>query len=219
VSGVEIIEPERGERGKWLTSGNPGVFTREHRDLLKLFRDKCPDAANVLYDIMMDPKAPYTVRAFCAANWIDRALGKPRQSVEVEQQGRTLEQLLEAVYEARRAERAANAETIDASATPDLGNELRGQVLDIAGEAPERRSNVPTNVPTFARTVVGKHEEIQMLAPYMSGPWMTRTTILTYWSDGRYTVEHLGQPLPRSRSLVVVESMLPTSSPRPKRVR
>ncbi len=51
----------------------------------------------------MDPKAPYTVRAFCAANWIDRALGKPRQSVEVEQQGKTLEEMLEAIWEARAA--------------------------------------------------------------------------------------------------------------------
>ncbi len=55
---------------------------------------------------MMDPKAPYTVRAFCAANWIDRALGKPRQSVEVEQQGRSLEQILNAIAEAREAEKA-----------------------------------------------------------------------------------------------------------------
>ena len=46
VSDVEIIEPKRGNRGRWLTSGNPGGLTHEHRDLLKLFRDKCPDAAN-----------------------------------------------------------------------------------------------------------------------------------------------------------------------------
>ena len=103
VSDVEIIEPQRGYRGRWLASGNPGGLTHEHRDLLKLFRDKCPDAANVLYDIMMDPKAPYTVRAFCAVNWIDRALGKPRQSVEVEQQGKTLEEMLHAIWEAREA--------------------------------------------------------------------------------------------------------------------
>jgi hypothetical protein len=49
----------------------------------------------------MDPKAPYTVRAFCAANWIDRAVGKPRQSVQVEQQGKTLEELLVEIWEAR----------------------------------------------------------------------------------------------------------------------
>jgi hypothetical protein len=109
VSDVEIIEPQRGNRGRWLTSGNPGGLTHEHRDLLKLFRDKCPDAANVLYDIMMDPKATFTVRAFCAANWIDRALGKPRQSVAVEQQGRTLEDILNAIAEAREAEKAQAA--------------------------------------------------------------------------------------------------------------
>ena len=105
VSDVEIIEPQRGYRGRWLTSGNPGGLTHEHRDLLKLFRDKCPDAAHVLYDIMMDPKAPYTVRAFCAANWIDRAIGKPRpQSVEVEQQGRSLEDMLREIWASKHAE-------------------------------------------------------------------------------------------------------------------
>ena len=104
MSDVEIIEPQRGNRGRWLTSGNPGGLTNEHRDLLKLFRDKCPDAANVLYDIMMDPKAPYTVRAFCAANWIDRAIGRPRQqSPEVGQQGKTLEELLTEIWTTRRA--------------------------------------------------------------------------------------------------------------------
>jgi hypothetical protein len=59
----------------------------------------------VLYDIMMDPKAPYTVRAFCAANWIDRAIGKPRpQSVEVEQQERSLEDMLCEIWASKHAE-------------------------------------------------------------------------------------------------------------------
>ena len=54
---------------------------------------------------MMDPKAPYTVRAFCAANWIDRAIGKPRQqSVEVEQQGRSLEDMLREIWASKHAE-------------------------------------------------------------------------------------------------------------------
>ena len=106
VSEVEIIEPQRGNRGRWLASGNPGGLTREHRDVLKLFRDKSPDAADVIYDIMMDQKAPYTVRAFCAAHWLDRALGKPRQSVEVEQRGRSLEEILQAIAEKREAEQA-----------------------------------------------------------------------------------------------------------------
>jgi hypothetical protein len=111
VSDVEIIEPERGQRGRWLTSGNPGGLTREHRDVLKLFRDKSPDAANVMYDIMMDQKAPYTVRAFCAAHWLDRAFGKPRQSVEVEQQGKTLEQMLQTIAAAREAEAQERGES------------------------------------------------------------------------------------------------------------
>ena len=37
---------------------------------------------------------------------LDRAWGKPRQSVEVEQQGRTLEEILLAIAAAREAEQA-----------------------------------------------------------------------------------------------------------------
>jgi hypothetical protein len=104
VSDVEIIEPERGERGKWLTSGNPGGLTHEHRDLLKLFRDKSADAANVLYDIMMDPKQGSGIRAFCAVHWLDRALGRPKQAIDVEQKGQTLEEILRAMWAAKQAE-------------------------------------------------------------------------------------------------------------------
>jgi hypothetical protein len=82
----------------------PGRFNRERFDLLKLFRDKAPDAAKVLYDLMMDEAAGPAVRMACAVHWLDRAFGKPRQSVEVEQQGRSLEQILEAIAEAREAE-------------------------------------------------------------------------------------------------------------------
>lgn len=110
MSDVEIIEPRRGDRGRWLTSGNPGGLRHEHRDLLKLFRDKSADAADVLYDIMMDPKQGSSIRAFCAVQWLDRAFGKPRQAVEVEQQGRTLEQILLAIAEKREAEAKARAE-------------------------------------------------------------------------------------------------------------
>jgi hypothetical protein len=104
---VEIIEPQRGEGGRWLTSGNPGGLTKDHRAVLKLFRDKSEDAANVIWDIMMDKNASQAVRAMCAIHWLDRAFGKPSQSVEIEQQGRSLEQILHALYEKREAEKAA----------------------------------------------------------------------------------------------------------------
>jgi hypothetical protein len=109
----EIINPPRDERGKWLPghSANPGGFNRERSDLLKLFRDKAPDAANVLYDLMMDEAAAPAVRMACAVHWLDRTFGKPRQSVEVEQQGRTLEQLLTAIHEAREAEAQERGES------------------------------------------------------------------------------------------------------------
>jgi hypothetical protein len=68
---------------------------------------------------MMDPKAPFTVRAFCAANWIDRALGKPRQSVAVEQQGRTLEDILRAIAADREAEKAAKSSATQERAEGD----------------------------------------------------------------------------------------------------
>jgi hypothetical protein len=104
VSDVEIIEPQRGTRGRWLTSGNPGGLTHEHRDLLKHFRDKSADAANVLYDIMMDPKQGSSIRAFCAVHWLDRAFGKPKQTIDMAERGRTLEQILDAIALTREAE-------------------------------------------------------------------------------------------------------------------
>ena len=109
----EIIDPPRGERGKWLPghSGNPGGFNRERFDLLKLFRDEPPDAANVLYDLMMDEAAGPAVRMACAVHWLDRAFGKPRQSVEVENDGRSLEQMLTAIAEAREAEAQERGES------------------------------------------------------------------------------------------------------------
>jgi hypothetical protein len=111
VSDVEIIEPQRGYRGRWLASGNPGGLTHEHRDLLKLFRDKSADAANVLYDIMMDPKQGSSIRAFCAVHWLDRALGKPKQQLSVEDKGKTLEQLLLELHATREAEAKEHGES------------------------------------------------------------------------------------------------------------
>ncbi len=56
-----------------------------------------------------------SVQLIAAAMILDRAWGKPKQAVDIETTGKTLEQLLEAVYAARQAEKAANAETIDAA--------------------------------------------------------------------------------------------------------
>jgi len=62
-----------------------------------------------LITIVDDPEAPYAAQIAAAVHVLDRAFGRPKQAVDIETTGKTLEQLLEAVYEARRAE----AKTID----------------------------------------------------------------------------------------------------------
>ncbi len=54
-----------------------------------------------------------SVQLLAAAMILDRAWGKPKQEVDIEATGKTLEQLLEAVYAARQAEKAASSQTVD----------------------------------------------------------------------------------------------------------
>ena len=51
--------------------------------------------------LMDDPKAPKATQLAAAMHILDRAFGKPKQTVDVEQQGRTLEDILRAIAAAR----------------------------------------------------------------------------------------------------------------------
>ena len=59
---------------------------------------------------MMDEAAAPAVRMACAAHWLDRSGGKPKQAVEIESQGKTLEQTLYEIWEAKHAAAPERAE-------------------------------------------------------------------------------------------------------------
>jgi hypothetical protein len=60
-----------------------------------------------IVDLMDDPKAGKAVQLAAAMAVLDRAFGKPKQTVDVEQSGRTLEDILRAIAAAREAEQEA----------------------------------------------------------------------------------------------------------------
>jgi hypothetical protein len=71
-------------------SGNPGgrkPKTEPERIAEELFRKKTPEAANALWDMAEDLKIPAKVRVDIYKYILDRTLGKPRISGEVELYG------------------------------------------------------------------------------------------------------------------------------------
>jgi hypothetical protein len=111
ASTVEILPPQRDSNGRWLRGGrstNAGGLSLEKRELIDLARERSPAALDKIFAIMNDETVPPAVQLAAAGMILDRGYGKPRQqSVEVEQQGRTLEDLLNAIW----AEREAGAQT------------------------------------------------------------------------------------------------------------
>ena len=59
-----------------------------------------------LIAIVNDEEAPYGAQIAAANAVLDRAFGQPKQELTVEQQGRSLEDILRALYEKREAEKA-----------------------------------------------------------------------------------------------------------------
>jgi hypothetical protein len=103
----EILPPQRDERGHYLSgnSGNPGGMSEAKREMQALARRYSVEAIERAVEIMRTGKSE-TIRLMAISIILDRAWGKPRQSVEIEQQGRSLEQILQAIHEAREAEKA-----------------------------------------------------------------------------------------------------------------
>ena len=131
ASTVEIIPPQRDPNGRWLSGGrspNAGGVSQEKRELIDLARERSPAALDKIFAIMNDETVPPAVQLAAAGMILDRAYGKPRQMIETGDRGKTLEQLLEAVYAARQAEKAAmDAEAISHSdMPPPQGSALRG---------------------------------------------------------------------------------------------
>lgn len=111
---VEIIPPRRDAYGRWMRgtpSPNPsGCIPRDGREVLELAREGSLPAMRRLIAIVDDPEAPYAAQIAAAVHVLDRAWGKAKQVVDVEDQGKTLEQILMAIAAARRAEAEEAAE-------------------------------------------------------------------------------------------------------------
>ena len=104
----EILPPQRDERGYYLpgNSGNPGGMSEAKREMQELARRHSVEAIERAVEIMRTGKSE-TIRLMAISMILDRAWGKPRQSVEIEQQGRSLEDMLRAIWAARQAEQEA----------------------------------------------------------------------------------------------------------------
>ena len=102
---IEIIPPKKRGNPAWTkgVSGNPaGDRDNKLKHLvLRYARSKSVQAIKRLAEIMVDPKASYGVQVTAATAVLDRAWGKPKQTVDVEQQGRTLEEILLAIAATR----------------------------------------------------------------------------------------------------------------------
>ena len=103
----EILPPQRDERGHYLpgNSGNPGGASDAKREMQTLARNHSVEAIERAVEIMRTGKSE-TIRLMAISMILDRAWGKPRQSVEIESQGKTLEQMLIAIWEANHASEA-----------------------------------------------------------------------------------------------------------------
>lgn len=104
----EVLPPQRDERGYYLpgNSGNPGGMSEAKREMQELARRHSVEAIERAVEIMRTGKNE-TIRLMAISMILDRAWGKPRQSVEIEQQGQSLEQMLKAIWYAREENQEA----------------------------------------------------------------------------------------------------------------
>jgi uncharacterized protein DUF5681 len=63
-------------------SGNPGGRPKAVAEVQELARQHTPDAIKTLAQIMRDPKAPPAARAMASNSILDRAFGRPPQTVD-----------------------------------------------------------------------------------------------------------------------------------------
>jgi hypothetical protein len=106
-STVEIIRPQRDQNGRWLPGGrspNAGGVSLEKRELIDLARERSPAALDKIFAIMNDDAVPPAVQLAAAGMILNRAYGTPRPMIETGDRGRSLEEILRAIYEKREAE-------------------------------------------------------------------------------------------------------------------
>lgn len=86
---MSSVEAPRTETGHWLAgiSGNPGGYSKEKRAAVArvavLAREHTEEAIKTLATILKDEKATRTTRIAAANALLDRAWGRPPQSVGV----------------------------------------------------------------------------------------------------------------------------------------
>jgi hypothetical protein len=104
ASTVEILAPQRDPNGRWLRgsrSPNAGGLSREKRELIDLARERSPAALDKIFAIMNDKTVPPAVQLAAAGMIIDRGYGKAKAEVTVENAGRSLEEMLTEIWEAK----------------------------------------------------------------------------------------------------------------------
>lgn len=78
-------DPRRDEHGRWLpgVSGNPSGKRNVVVEVRRRLEDLSEQAVDELLKIARDPKTPATVRERIYNSILDRALGKPRQAMDI----------------------------------------------------------------------------------------------------------------------------------------
>jgi hypothetical protein len=84
-------------------SPNAGGLSLEKRELIDLARERSPAALDKIFAIMNDETVPPAVQLAAAGMIIDRGYGKAKTEVAVENAGRSLEEMLTAIWAAKRA--------------------------------------------------------------------------------------------------------------------
>ena len=105
ASTVEILPPQRDPNGRWLSGGrspNAGGLSREKRELVDLARERSPAALDKIFAIMNDETVPPAVQLAAAGMILNRAYGTPRPMIETGDRGKTLEEMLREIWEARK---------------------------------------------------------------------------------------------------------------------
>src|SRR5215467_10831404 len=77
-------------------SGNPGGRPKAVAEVQELARQHTPDAIKTLAQIMRDPKAPPAARAMASNSILDRAFGRPPQTVNANVASRPVREMSDA---------------------------------------------------------------------------------------------------------------------------
>lgn len=111
---IVVMPPEDEDRarpgGKGMPASEAGAAGKLKARMLKYSRGKSLKAIRILCEIMEDKDISVVVRKDAAIAVLNRAWGAPRQEIEIADQGATLEEMLTAIWKAKRAQVADNVD-------------------------------------------------------------------------------------------------------------